>query len=184
MQRWGPKVAPDRGSGDPCVGHEAQLQRSVLWLPKHPVINQRTQPWHRESSTCHAHRRCRSVPVKSYLLTRTVSKTYCHIYYFVLVFKISGHSWGGGWVCVSSRERIFLLGPFAQVLGKGWTLDHVWLFSWVLFSCHRLFSFETGCHPRMSPESLWKGSQGHQEVFGTFLNSSPPAEKIARGSLN
>ena len=57
---------------------------------------------------------------KSYLLTRTVSKIYCNIYYFVLVFKISGHFLGGwGGVYVLSRELIFLLGPFPQVLGKG-----------------------------------------------------------------
>ena len=170
MDPWGgsfSQIATDaevaKGRSGPWVrwpvwGMKLSSKRSVLWLPKHPVINQRTQPWHRES-LLHATPTEDAVLFqrKSYLLTRTVSKTYCHIYYFVLVFKISGHfleGWGG--VCVSSRERIFLLGPFAQVLGKGWILDHVWLFSWVLFSCHRLFSFETGYHPRMSPESLWK----------------------------
>ena len=78
---------------------------------------------------------------------------------------------GVGCVCYLEKKSSFWA-PFLKYWGQGWTLDHVWLFPWVLFS------FETGRHPCMSPESVWKDSRGIKKFFYTFPIVLLPAQKI------
>ena len=116
MQRK-PKVALDHRSGDlcgalssvpngQCCGYSSILWSTNAYNPD--IDNLFYMPYPQK------------MLFQGSLLTRTVPKTNCNIYYFVLVLKISGHFLGGwGGVCVSSRETIFLLGPFPQVLGEG-----------------------------------------------------------------